>query len=64
MSVVSRRSFVKKVLAGITALTAEKVLGIAPVSQKDVILTVDKNGNAKLYGAKVSVDYRNNATIK
>lgn len=64
MNGVSRRSFVKKVLAGITALTAERAFGIVPVPQKDMVLIVDKNGNAKLYGAKVSVDYRNNATIK
>lgn len=64
MNGVSRRSFIKKVLAGVAALTAERTFGIVPVSQKDVILTVDKNGNAKLSGAKFSVDCRNNATIK
>jgi hypothetical protein len=63
MKTVTRRKFVKGVLAVMTLLPMAKAIKSVPIMQKDAVLTVDKDGNATLHGMTLAVDKKNNATV-
>ena len=64
MNTVSRRHFIKKVLAGLSALTSASIFASVPLQDKELTLNVDKNGNAILHGVSIVVDLNCNATLK
>lgn len=64
MKTVSRRKFMKSVLAGLSVLTTATFFSSASAQNKDVTLSVDEDGNAILQGAAVIVDKNCNAIIK
>lgn len=64
MKTVSRRNFIKKALAGITVLTSASIFASVPTQNKELALSVDKDGNATLQGAVITVDTNCNATLK
>lgn len=64
MKTVSRRNFIKKALAGITVLTSASIFASVPTQNKELTLSVDKDGNATLQGAEIAIDQNNNATLK
>lgn len=63
MKAVTRRKFIKGVLAVMTLLPMAKAIKSVPIMQKDAVLTVDKDGNATLHGMTLTVDKKNNATV-
>ena len=60
MTDLPRRTFLKRLFAGCAAVTSWKFFGVPA----RVTLSVDKEGNATLLGAELTVDDRAKATIK
>ena len=63
MKIVSRRKFIKGALAIIATLPVAKMVDPILAQQQDVILTVDKDGNATIKGTTITVDEKGNATV-
>lgn len=63
MKHVTRRKFIKVALAVGALLPVARMIKSVPAMQKDAVLTVDKNGNAKLHGMSIAVDKKSNATV-
>lgn len=64
MKHVSRRNFIKRALSGVVALVASSTFVSIPDPREHVALTVDKDGNATLKGAMITVDEKDNAILK
>ena len=63
MKTISRRKFLKSALTVIATLPMASLFVSKPDAQKGVTLKVDKDGNAVLLGAAITVDKNNNATV-
>lgn len=63
MKSVTRRKFIKAVLAVTAILPAARFIKPAPSTQNTAVLTVDKNGDATLHGMSIAVDKKSNATL-
>lgn len=65
-NVESRRKFIKRLLTGTVVVTAASVFKSVPVlyKNKNVIMTVDKDGNATLKGITITVDKNHNAAVR
>jgi hypothetical protein len=64
MKTVSRRKFLKTTLQAIAVLPVASMVKTAHAEQEDLILIVDKDGNATLKGMTLFVDKDGNATVK
>ena len=60
MASVSRRKFLKDLSASLAALACFSIFR----TPKKVMLSVDKDGNATLIGAEMTVDEQAKATLK
>jgi hypothetical protein len=63
MKTISRRKFLKGALTVIAMLPVASMFVSKPDAQKGVTLKVDKDGNAVLLGAAITVDKNNKATV-
>lgn len=65
---ISRRSFIKRALAGAVLITASRIwqpaLQLERESRRDICLSVDADGNAILHEAELNVDSSGNARLK
>ena len=61
MNIVSRRKFVKGILSALALIPATGI--VIPGKAENVVLRVDKDGNATLHGVTLVVDKKNNATV-
>ena len=63
MKSVSRRKFIKGVLAVAALLPLAKTIKNNIAMQDKVVLAVDKEGNATLCGMTLALDEKNNANV-
>lgn len=64
MDHVSRRKFLKWALAASMLLNGASILHFASDKQPEVVLSIDKDGNASLHGVTLVVTKRGEATIR